>query len=58
MESATERESDVSFTDFVRGQGASLYRTAYLLTGHRKRAEDVVQSASTKICRAWPGGST
>lgn len=39
------------FDDFVRGRGAALQRTAYLLTGDWALAEDLVQTA---LARSWP----
>jgi len=40
-----------SFTSFVQARGAALWRAAWLLTGDRALAEDLLQSALTK---AWP----
>lgn len=40
-----------SFDEFVRTRGAALWRSAWLLTGDRQRAEDLVQEALT---RCWP----
>lgn len=54
MESVRDRERDVAYTDFVQSQWASLYRTAFLLTGDHQRAEDVVQTALMKLYLAWP----
>jgi RNA polymerase sigma-70 factor (sigma-E family) len=54
MASTTEREPDRAYTDFVHQQWASLYRTAYLMTGDHQRAEDVVQAALMKVYLAWP----
>jgi RNA polymerase sigma-70 factor (ECF subfamily) len=42
-----------SFEDFVRGASTSLHRTAYLLTGSREAAQDVVQTALTRVYLAW-----
>lgn len=39
------------FDGFVRGRGAALHRTAYLLTGDWALAEDLVQTA---LARSWP----
>src|SRR6478609_4320980 len=44
-------EGDESFDDFVAARGASLWRSAWLLTGDRQRAEDLVQTA---LGKAWP----
>lgn len=45
---------DADFADFVRARSDSLHRTAYLMTGSRDRAQDVVQTALTKLYVAWP----
>jgi RNA polymerase sigma-70 factor (sigma-E family) len=39
--------------DFVAARGQALLRTAYLLTGDRQLAEDLVQSALEKVFRRW-----
>lgn len=54
MESVTDHERDVAYTEFVHDQWAALYRTAFLLTGDHQRAEDVVQTALMKVYLAWP----
>jgi RNA polymerase sigma-70 factor (sigma-E family) len=41
------------FTDFVRREWASLYRTAYLMLGDHGLAEDLVQSALAKTYIVW-----
>ncbi|MEU8569315.1 SigE family RNA polymerase sigma factor [Streptomyces pathocidini] len=53
--SAAEREgvSEAEFTAFVRERRASLYATAYHLTGDRYEAEDLLQSALFSTYRAW-----
>ncbi|WP_204037021.1 SigE family RNA polymerase sigma factor [Micromonospora qiuiae] len=48
-----EREDDERFRLFVREQWAPLLRTAFLLTGDRGIAEDLVQSALEKTYRRW-----
>ena len=40
-----------AFDAFVVARGPSLWRTAWLLTGDRHRAEDLVQTA---LAKAWP----
>jgi RNA polymerase sigma-70 factor (sigma-E family) len=48
-------DRDKQFHDFVLAQRAGLLRTATLLTaGDRHLAEDLVQSALTKLYVAWP----
>ncbi len=39
---------------FVAARGAALRRFAYLLSGDRQRAEDLVQSALARVVRGWP----
>ena len=47
-------QRDEEFTEFVTTRRARLLHTAYLLTGDWQRAEDVVQTALTKLYVAWP----
>ncbi|WP_246213741.1 SigE family RNA polymerase sigma factor [Kitasatospora viridis] len=49
-ETAAER---IDFTEFVQQRSAALFRTAYLLTGSRETAEDLVQEALEKAYRRW-----
>jgi RNA polymerase sigma-70 factor (sigma-E family) len=44
---------EAAFEAFVRSSGPSLLRTAYLLTGDRQLAEDVVQNALERTTRHW-----
>lgn len=46
----SERED---FEEFVAARQSSLLRTAYLLTGHRQDAEDLVQVALVKAVPHW-----
>ncbi|MFU8874475.1 SigE family RNA polymerase sigma factor [Micromonospora sp. SL4-19] len=49
----TSHEDDDQFRLFVQRQWGPLLRTAYLLTGDRGTAEDLVQSALEKTHRRW-----
>jgi RNA polymerase sigma-70 factor (sigma-E family) len=42
------------FRDYVVGASPSLLRVAYLMTGNRSDAEDLVQTALAKTYLAWP----
>ena len=44
---------DETFRGFVAARGHALLRTAYLLTGDRQLAEDLVQTALEKAVRHW-----
>ncbi|MFR9676172.1 SigE family RNA polymerase sigma factor [Streptomyces sp. TR06-5] len=45
--------AEAEFTAYVRERRASLYATAYHLTGDRYEAEDLLQSALFSTYRAW-----
>jgi RNA polymerase sigma-70 factor (sigma-E family) len=47
----TDPDTAVDFDDFVTARGSALWRSAWLLTGDRQRAEDLVQTA---LGKAWP----
>jgi RNA polymerase sigma-70 factor (sigma-E family) len=47
------RREDAAFRDYVTARSRSLLRTAYLLTGNRADAEDLVQAALAKTYLAW-----
>ena len=47
------RSRDASFEEFVSERSTSLLRTAYLLTGDRGHAEDLLQTALIKTYRHW-----
>ena len=51
--SATRRTRDAEFAAFVQQASARLTRTAYLLTGDREIARDLVQEALVRTYRAW-----
>jgi RNA polymerase sigma-70 factor (sigma-E family) len=42
------------FEEFVRGRSTALLRTAYLLTGNRSAAEDLLQGVLERVYRRWP----
>lgn len=46
-------EPDRSFSEFVATRSAALLRTAYLLTGDRHRAEDLLQTALANCYASW-----
>lgn len=48
----TRAEQD-AFSEFVSARWSSLYRTAYLLTGDRHEAEDLLQTALANTFVAW-----
>lgn len=48
-----DAERTAEFTAYVRERRASLYATAYHLTGDRYEAEDLLQSALFSTYRAW-----
>jgi RNA polymerase sigma-70 factor (sigma-E family) len=41
------------FVTFVEQRSAALFRTAYVLTGNRDAADDLVQEALERACRHW-----
>jgi RNA polymerase sigma-70 factor (sigma-E family) len=46
-------EHVTEFADFVAGAATRLYRTAFLMTGERTSAEDLVQIALERTFRKW-----
>lgn len=42
-----------TYEEYVASRWATLYRTAYLMTGNHADAEDVVQTALVKVYAAW-----
>lgn len=46
-------DGEAAFEAFVRSSGPSLLRTAFLLTGDRGLAEDVLQVALERTARHW-----
>jgi RNA polymerase sigma-70 factor (sigma-E family) len=49
------RSTTNDFEEFARARTPQLYRTAWLLTGDRHHAEDLVQETLAKMFRAWRG---
>lgn len=48
------RESDEErFTAFVTAYSATLFRTAYLMTGDYQRAEDLLQTTLVRVYQRW-----
>ncbi|NGN69425.1 SigE family RNA polymerase sigma factor [Streptomyces sp. A7024] len=50
---AKDASAEAAFTAYVQERRASLYATAYHLTGDRFEAEDLLQSALFSTYRAW-----
>jgi len=48
-----EAQRDAEFTEYLAVRQPSLLRTAYLLTGDRHQAEDVLQMSLAKLYLAW-----
>ncbi|MEO7626176.1 MAG: sigma factor [Nocardioides sp.] len=48
-----DQSIDDNFVEFVAANRPRLFRTAYLLVGDEHRAEDIVQTALTKLYAAW-----
>ncbi|AUG78420.1 RNA polymerase sigma24 factor [Kitasatospora sp. MMS16-BH015] len=46
-------DDEAEFSSFVQGRWNGLVRTAYLLTGDRHHAEDLAQTALTKVYASW-----
>ena len=51
----TEGRDAVDFEEFVRARSDALFGTAYLLTGDRHLAEDLLQTALAQAWRTWGG---
>jgi len=48
-----DRTAEAEFERFVERSGRTLLRTAWLLTGDRGHAEDIVQTALERTARRW-----
>ena len=46
-------DRDAEFTAYLNARQPSLLRTAYLLTGDRHQAEDILQTSLAKLYLAW-----
>ena len=44
---------ELTFEDFMAARWGPLFRTAYLLTGHRQDDEDLLQTALARTCVRW-----
>jgi RNA polymerase sigma-70 factor (sigma-E family) len=44
---------ELTFDEFMAARWAPLYRFAYLLTGDRHQAEDLLQGALARTCARW-----
>lgn len=49
MDAEAERE----FREYVGARSAALFRSAYLLTGQREAAEDLLQTVLARVARRW-----
>lgn len=45
--------TQIGFSEFMAARWGPLYRTAYLLTGDRHEAEDLLQGALARTCVRW-----
>jgi RNA polymerase sigma-70 factor (sigma-E family) len=45
--------TQIGFSEFMAARWGPLYRTAYLLTGDRHEAEDLLQGALARTCIRW-----
>jgi RNA polymerase sigma-70 factor (sigma-E family) len=53
VEDRTDRGRDAEFSEYMHARQPALLRTAYLLTGDRHTAEDLVQTALAKLYLSW-----
>jgi len=47
--------TELAFEDFMAARWGPLFRTAYLLTGDRHEAEELLQNALARTCVKWAG---
>jgi len=45
--------TELTFSEFMAARWATLFRTAYLLTGNPHEAEELLQSALARTCVKW-----
>jgi RNA polymerase sigma-70 factor (sigma-E family) len=48
------QDEEDRFADFVRAHSATLFRTAYLMTGDYQRSEDLLQTTLVRLYQRWP----
>ena len=48
------QQAEEEFSAFVHARSASLFRTAYLLTGDHQRAGELLRNTLVKVYRRWP----
>ena len=48
-------ETELGFEEFMAARWRPLFRTAFLLTGDRHDAEDLLQNALARTCVRWDG---
>ena len=48
-----DKRAEAEYREYVGSRQASLFRVALLLTGHRQDAEDLLQTALTKLALHW-----
>lgn len=48
-------QDELTFADFMSARWSPLFRTAYLLTGNRTEAEDLLQTALARTYVRWKG---
>lgn len=48
-----ETQRDAEFSEYLAGRQTALLRMAYLLTGDRHQAEDILQTALAKLYLSW-----
>lgn len=53
MKRSSTAAKDAEFAEYMAARQPSLLRTAYLLTGDRHAAEDLVQNALAKLYLSW-----